>query len=84
MATIKNFPYQYTSIAPPNDNVEFYPQYMQYLCVAILQATDYTQIPNSGLLNVDQFAVYRQQIRELMWSNPQTLVDLPVCPTDVR
>lgn len=43
----------------------------------LLSETDWTQIPNSGLLNVDEFSTYRQAVRVLAL-NP---VESPVFPT---
>ena len=44
---------------------------------ALLSATDWTQIPNSTLLNVTEFATYRQQLRQYAL-NP---IENPIWPT---
>lgn len=78
---IDNFPYQY-NIPGPTDDSTYWPQYMEYLCKAILQATDFTQLPDSPVTNKQAFATYREQIRVLMNSQPKTLEGLPVCPPE--
>jgi hypothetical protein len=85
MPTIENFPYQFDIATPDNCDPQYYPQYNQFLCKAILQATDYTQLQNSGILNVQQYADYREAIRQIMFAEPQDLITyLPPCPNTVR
>lgn len=85
MPTIENFPYKLQIPTPDECAPQYYWQYNQYLCKAILQATDYTQLPNSGILNVQEYETYREQIRQIMASAPQELITyLPPCPDTVR
>ena len=85
MPTIKNFPSKLGIILPNESSLEDYSLYNQYLCKAILQATDYTQLQNSGIANVQQYADYREAIRQIMFSEPQDLItSLPLCPDTVR
>ena len=48
---------------------------------AFLTATDWTQIPNSTLLNVAAFATYREQVRQYAL-NPVTDPVWPTKPTE--
>ena len=47
----------------------------------LLSETDWTQIPNSGLLNVDEFSTYRQTVRMLAL-NPVESPVFPIKPTE--
>ena len=47
----------------------------------LLSETDWTQIPNSGLLNVDEFSTYRQAVRVLAL-NPVESPVFPIKPTE--
>jgi hypothetical protein len=47
----------------------------------LLSETDWTQIPNSGLLNVNEFSIYRQAVRVLAL-NPVESPVFPIKPTE--
>lgn len=85
MSLIVNFPYK-LNIAPPDESqTEFYSEYNQFLCKQILNATDYTQLPNSDIINVEEFTQYRAEIRQIMFSEPKELISyLPPLPNTVR
>lgn len=85
MPTILNFPYSLDIPTPDGCDPLYYPAYNQFLCKAILAATDYTELPNSGIVNVQDFTTYRAQIRAILFAEPQELItELPVLPTSTR
>lgn len=85
MPLIENFPHKLNIATPDESNSEFYPEYNQFLCKQILKATDYTQLPNSDISNVEEFTQYRAEIRQIMFSEPKELISyLPPLPNTVR
>lgn len=49
----------------------------------LLAETDWTQIPNSGLANVDEFAAYRAKLRQIAINPPSGDADWPTKPNNI-
>lgn len=49
----------------------------------LLSDTDWTQLPDVNLLNKDDFAVYREALRQIAINPPSGFIDFPVKPNEV-